>query len=160
MSDKVITLEGSDTPDIPLHEGEEVLMDVSQGFRDLGIKGMIFKHKGRLIATNQKIVYFKKLTKDYEIEQMKMEHAGYVKMGYNVAAIQMIIGVLMLVGSLGLMGESVFMGLIGLVISVIVIYTARVQGLKISGSGESIDFSSKSIPASELSKILTIISAN
>ena len=161
MSERVITLEGSDTPDIPLHEGEEVLMDISQGFRDLGLMGMIFKHKGRLIATNQKIIYFKKKTKDYEIEQMKMEHAGYVKMGYSVSVVQMIIGVVMLVGSLSFLANGGwFEGLVSLIVSLAIIYTARVQGLKISGSGESIIFSSKSIPSRELSKILTVISAN
>lgn len=161
MSDSnVIKLEGSDTPDILLNDEETVLMDVSQGVRDLGLVGLIFKHKGRLVTTNQRAIYFKKKTKDYEIQQLNMHHAGYVKMGYNIDAKQFVFGLMLLLGSFGIFPETIILGLIMLVAGLLVMYTARVQGLILSGSGEKITFASKSIPASELAKIITIVSAN
>ena len=60
MENDIIQLEGANTPDIILNKDEVVLMDVSQGFRDLGLAGLLLKHKGRLITTNQRAIYFKK----------------------------------------------------------------------------------------------------
>ena len=53
---KVIQLEGASTPDVVLNRNEEHLLDLRQGFRDLGIVGKILSHKGRMIATNQSII--------------------------------------------------------------------------------------------------------
>jgi len=46
------------------------------------------------------------------------------------------------------------------IIGVAIMYTSRIQGLILSGSGEKIAFATKTIPAEELSKIITIVSAN
>ena len=159
--DKIIQLEGASTPDVLLNDKEEVLMDISQGFRDLGLAGLILRHKGRLIVTNQRAIYFKKKTKDFEIEQMNIRHAGYVSMGYNLNAKQFVAGLAMAIGSVPLFGQNQGMlAIILLVLGLIIIFTARVQGLSLSGSGEKIVFSTKSVPAKELSKIITIVSAN
>jgi len=158
--DNLIKLEGSDTPDIMLNDGETILMDVSQGFRDLGLSGLIFRHKGRLITTNQRAIYFKKKTKDYEIEQLNMHHAGYVKMGYNLEFKQFMFGFLLVLSSIGVFAQSIILGLLLLIVGLFIIYTSRIQGLVLSGSGAKITFASKSIPASELTKIITIVSAN
>ena len=160
QENNVVKLEGSDTPDILLNDGETVLMDVSQGFRDLGLPGLIFRHKGRLITTNQRAIYFKKKTKDYEIEQLNMHHAGYVKMGYSIEFKQFAFGLMLLLSSLWIFAQSIMFGLVLLVLGLAVMLTARVQGLVLSGSGEKIIFASKSIPASEFAKIITIVSAN
>jgi hypothetical protein len=159
--DKVIQLEGSDTPDILLNDKEEVLMDLSQGFRDLGLAGLILRHKGRLIATNQRAIYFKKKTKDYEIEQMNMRHAGYVSMGYNLQSRQFVVGLAVIIGSISLFAQNeAIIAIILLILGLVMIFTARIQGLTLSGSGKNIVFSTKSVPAKELSKIITIVSAN
>jgi hypothetical protein len=155
-----IILEGNHTPDLPLNKDEEVLMDVSQGLRDLGLIGKLFGHKGRLIVTNQRSIYFKKKTKDYDIEQMNMHHTGYVKMGYNLNFTLFIMGLSILLMSLGLYQSTVMGGLIVTLIGILVIYFSRRQGLVLSGSGSKIVFVSTSIPAAELSKIITICSAN
>lgn len=156
----VIELEGSDTPDILLNDGEKVLMDVSQGFRDLGLAGMFLRHKGRLITTNQRAIYFKKKTKDFSIEQMNIRHAGYIKVGYNIDIKQFFIGALLVIVALGVFSATIVLGLVLLALGAAIMFTARVQGLMLSGSGEKIIFASKSIPSGELSKIIAIVAAN
>jgi len=160
-NDNIVQLEGSNTPDLFLNEGEEVLMDLSQGFRDLGLSGFLFRHKGRLIVTNQRAIYFKKKTKDYRIEQLNIRHAGYVSMGYNLKLRQLVLGLVMAIGSVPLFGQNQLTpAIILLILGLIVIFTARIQGLTLSGSDETIVFSTKSVSAKELSKIITIVSAN
>lgn len=160
MANNSITLEGNKTPNIILNDGEEVLLDVSQGIRDLGLAGWIFRHKGRLIATNQRAIYFKKKTKDYEIQQMNMRHAGYIKTGYNLQFKQFLSGIVFLLMGIGAMQQIVGLGVALLIIGAVVAYTARIQGLVLSGSGDNIVFASKSIAPEELSKIITIVAAN
>jgi len=160
MANKAITLEGNKTPNILLNDNEEVLLDVSQGIRDLGLSGLLFRHKGRLIATNQRAIYFKKKTKDYEIQQMNMKHAGYMKMGYNIEFKQFLSGIAFLFFGIAAFQESIAFGAVLLLIGAVIAYTSRVQGLVLSGSGDNIVFASKSIAAEELSKIITIVSSN
>lgn len=161
LDEKTIQLEGSGTPNILLKNGEAVLMDISQGFRDLGLVGLILRHKGRLIVTNQRIIYFKKKTKDYEIEQMNMKHAGYVSMGYNLRFVQLIIGLILAFTAVTLFAQGQgASGVISLIFGLVLLFTARIQGLSVSGSGGKIIFFTQSTPARELSKIITIVSAN
>ncbi|MBT5231305.1 MAG: hypothetical protein HOM11_13640 [Methylococcales bacterium] len=160
MENDIIQLEGANTPDIILNKDEVVLMDVSQGFRDLGLAGLLLKHKGRLITTNQRAIYFKKKTKDFEIEQMNMHHVGYVRMGYNLNMRQFVSGLTFLAAGIASFAQVFLLGLVLVIIGVAIMYTSRIQGLILSGSGEKIAFATKTIPAEELSKIITIVSAN
>jgi hypothetical protein len=157
----IIKLEGTSTPDILLSENEEVLMDISQGFRDLGLMGMILRHKGRLIVTNKRAVYLKKKTKDFEISQLNMMHSGYVGLGHDFKIRQFIVGISLLLTAISTFvtyGES--LGTVILLFSLFVLLTSRVQGLVLSGSGEKIHFVSKSVSKEEMSKILTATIAN
>lgn len=157
-----IRLEGKGTPDILLNPDEVVLLDLSQGIRDLGLMGSFFRHKGRLIATNQRAVYFRKKTRDFEIKQLNMRHAGFVSVGYNIQARQLVAGLVFIAGSVPLFasGDLAILGAILALVGLVVVLTARIQGLLLSGSGEKIVFSTKSVPAREISKILTVVSSN
>ena len=158
---KVIQLEGASTPDVVLNRNEEHLLDLRQGFRDLGIVGKILSHKGRMIATNQRIIYFKKKTKDFEIQQMNIGHAGFVSLGYKLNAIAALLGTFFVLagGSVILQGEFL-MGLLTFLLGVLVFLFSRQRSLVVSGSGEKIIFASKSINSSELAKVALLISAN
>ena len=158
---KVIQLEGASTPDVVLNRDEEQLLDLRQGVRDLGIMGMILSHKGRLIATNQRIIYFKKKTKDFEIQQMNIRHAGFVSLGYKLGAIKALCGALIvLVGGRVILEGEFLMGLLLFLLGVITLLLSRQRSLVVSGSGEKIIFASKSINSSELAKVALVISAN
>ncbi|MDA7522655.1 hypothetical protein N8577_04170 [Akkermansiaceae bacterium] len=158
----VIELEGASTPDIVLNNDEQFLLNFSQGVRDLGIIGKVLSHTGRLITTNQRIIYFKKKTKDFEIQQMNIGHAGYVSLGYQLRFVSLLIAAfIFLVGlvAIAYAGE-IFLGLLLIVIGGIILLFARTRSLVISGSGEKIVFDSKSITSSELAQVILAISAN
>ncbi|MDG1071679.1 MAG: hypothetical protein P8P32_08715 [Akkermansiaceae bacterium] len=157
----IIQLEGASTPDVVLNKGEEHLLDLRQGVRDLGIMGMILSHKGRLIATNKRIIYFKKKTKDFEIQQMNIRHSGFVSLGYKLNGIAALVGTLavLLGGAVILQGE-VLMGLLFFLLGVLVLLFSRQRSLVVSGSGGQIIFASKSVNSSELAKVALVVSAN
>ncbi len=158
----LIKLEGNSTPNLLLSSDEQVLLDLSQGWRDLGILAKIFGHKGRFIATNKRAIYFKKKTKDYDIRQMRMSHAGSVHMGHSLQFMQFLFGLILIGGGIVSMvapqGDLIG-GLIMFLIGGFMMWTARVQGLTLSGSGDKIVFATKSVPQQELSKILTVINS-
>jgi len=161
LGTKVIQLEGASTPDVVLNRDEEQLLDLRQGVRDLGIMGMILSHKGRLIATNQRIIYFKKKTKDFEIQQMNISHAGFVSLGYKLGAIAALCGTLIvLAGGAVILQGQFLMGLLLFLLGVVTLLLSRKRSLVVSGSGEKIIFASKSINSSELAKVVLVISAN
>ena len=157
----IIQLEGASTPDVVLNEGEEHLLDLRQGVRDLGIVGMILSHKGRLIATNKRIIYFKKKTKDFEIQQMSIRHSGFVSLGYKLNGIAVLLGtlVVLLGGSVILQGEFL-MGLLFFLFGALALLFSRQRSLVVAGSGGQIIFASKSINSSELAKVALVVSAN
>jgi hypothetical protein len=164
LEKNVIELEGASSPDIHLMDEESVLLDVSQGFRDLGLVGLILRHKGRLIVTTKRIIYFKKKTKDFEIEQLNISHSGYISLGFNFNFKQMLIGALL--GALSIFlfvsgnGETIIPGIVALIIGLFIILTARLQCVSFFGSGNKIIFASKAISIEKLAKAITIVSAN
>lgn len=162
-----IKLEGTNTPDILLNSNEVVLMDVSQGIRDLGLAGIFLRHKGRLIVTNQRAIFFKKKTKDHEIEQLNINHIGYLKFGHDLNFRQLITGTILiilstftLIASLSLGGIAILLSLILMMTGLAISFTSRIQGITLSGSGDKIFFASKSVPSTEITKVITIVAAN
>jgi len=155
-----IKLEGKSSPDLPLAKGEVILLDVAQGWRDLGLAGSIFRHKGRLIVTNRRAVVFRKKTKDYDIEQLRLTHAGYVGMGFRLEMIKFMTAMVLIVfGVAAMAGGEMAGGGIFVLAGAIGIFTARRQGLRILGSGGKLLFDTKSVPHTELAKVLTVINA-
>lgn len=157
---RLLVLEGDSTPDLIMRPDEKVLMDLSQGWRDLGLWAKIVGHKGRLIVTNRRVIYFKKKTKDYEIQQLGLSNTGFVTMGYSLQFVRFLIGLFLILGGIGSMiAAELVVGAIGMVIGGLIVFTSRIQGLRLAGSGGQIVFATKSIPHKELSRILTVVSA-
>jgi len=161
ISPKVIALEGKSSPDLPLAKGELILLDVSQGWRDLGLVAKICSHKGRLIITNRRAVIFRKKTKDYDIEQLRLTHAGYVSMGHRLHMIKFTSGLFMAVMGVSIMiSGQVSAGAVPVLAGVVGMFTARRQGLRILGSGGAMVFDTKSVKHAELAKVLTVINGS
>lgn len=169
MDEKVIELPGKGTPNLILGENEEVLMDVSQGVRDLGLMGKMMGHKGRLVVTNKRATLIEKKTKDYTVSQIKLALTSLVTTAHELMAVQLIVGIIFVVGGVLLTivmanermgGASAIPVVIGAIIGLFLIFTAKRQGLTLNSSGGSIFFASKSVPKEKLSQILTIVAAN
>ncbi len=172
----VITLEGPATPNLPLNPGESILLDISQGFRDLGLAGLILRHKGRLIVTTHRAIAFKKKTKDFDILQLNMRHAGFISLSHRLNFLPFLGGIglillaifgLYMTGEMALSGYSYgseaplpIVSLVMLIAGLIVIFFSKVQALVLSGSGEKIFFRTKSVSADVLARVLTAVSAN
>ncbi|ASJ72239.1 hypothetical protein [Granulosicoccus antarcticus] len=153
----VIALEGKGSPDLPLAKGEFVLLDVSQGWRDLGLLAKLARHKGRLIVTNRRALVFTKKTRDYEIQQMRLTHAGYLKMGHRLMMLKLLGAITVIVAGIALMPTQAVAGLVVVAFGVIGLFTARRQGISIFGSGGNLVFDTKSVSHMELSKVLTVL---
>ena len=160
MANQIIELPGKGTPNIQLQENEELLMDVSQGVRDLGLVPKILGHKGRLIVTNKRAVLLEKKTKDYTVSQLKLSLTSLVRTSHEYMAKQMITGVLLLIAGIfiGVQAHSLVVIIVAGLIGLALILTAKRQGLSLSSAAGSIFFASISTPKEELTKILTIVS--
>lgn len=153
----VIALEGKGSPDLPLAKGEFVLLDVSQGWRDLGLFAKLARHKGRLIVTNRRAIVFMKKTRDYEIQQMRLTHAGFLKMGHRLMMLKLLSAISVIIGGIALVPTVPVPGLIVVAFGVLGLFTARRQGISIFGSGGNLLFDTKSVSHMELSKVLTVL---
>lgn len=169
MENQVIELPGKGTPNIIMGESEELLMDISQGVRDLGLIPKILGHKGRLIVTNKRAILLEKKTKDYNVSQIKLALTSLVTTAHEFMAKQFIGGLVSIIGGIVLSvimsnnrmgGASWIPGIIGVIIGLVMIFTCKRQGLSLNSAGGSIFFASMSVPKEQLSKILTIVALN
>jgi len=159
-----ITLEGEATPDLPLNHGEQVLLDMHQGVRDLGLAGMLLRHKGRLILTNQRTIFYQRKTRDFSIEQINMRHTGAISMIRQKNYTQLGLGVFSIFLPIYLMSSGLpintLITLVFVLTGILLIVLSKVQTLVFSGSGEKILFKSKSVTSDMLSKALTAVNSN
>ena len=160
-----IALEGEATPDLPLNHGEQVLLDMHQGVRDLGLAGMLIRDKGRLILTNQRTIFYQRKTRDFSIEQINMRHTGAISMIRQKNYTQLGLGVFSIFLPFSLMASeqlpsNPLITLVFVLAGILLIVLSKVQTLVFSGSGEKILFKSKSVTSDMLSKALTAVNSN
>jgi len=153
----VIALEGKGSPDLPLAKGEFVLLDVSQGWRDLGLFAKLARHKGRLIVTNRRALVFVKKTRDYDVEQMRISHAGYIKMGHRLGMKQLITALTLLFSGIAIAPQSMAVGVGISVFALLMLFMSRTQSISILGSGGKLHFDTRSVSHMELAKVLTVL---
>ena len=161
----IIALEGEATPDLPLDYGEEVLLDIHQGVRDLGLSGMLLQHKGRLILTNQRTIFYQRKTRDFSIEQINMRHTGAISMIRQKNYTQLGLGLFLIFLPFLMTLEpqismSPLITLFFVIAGILLVVLSKVQTLVFSGSGEKILFKSKSVTSDMLSKALTAVNSN
>ena len=161
----IIALEGEATPDLPLDYGEEVLLDIHQGVRDLGLSGMLLRHKGRLILTNQRTIFYQRKTRDFSIEQINMRHTGAISMIRQKNYTQLGLGLFLIFLPFLMTLEpqismSPLITLFFVIAGILLMVLSKVQTLVFSGSGEKILFKSKSVTSDMLSKALTAVNSN
>tara|TARA_B100000902_G_C27250869_1_gene885193 strand:- start:541 stop:1104 length:564 start_codon:yes stop_codon:yes gene_type:complete len=160
----VIALEGEATPDLPLNHGEQVLLDMHQGVRDLGLSGILLRHKGRLILTNQRTIFYQRKTRDFSIEQINMRHTGAISMIRQKNYTQLGLGLFSIFLPFFMMSSEIginpIITLVFVLAGILLIVLSKVQTLVFSGSGEKILFKSKSITSDMLSKALTAVNSN
>jgi hypothetical protein len=164
-SGNIISLEGVSTPDLPLNSDEVILLDIPQGFWDLGLAGLILRHKGRLIVTNQRSICFRRKTKDFSIEQINMRHTGAISMVRQRNYTQLGLGAFFLLLPIILFANGVpSMGplatLVSMLAGILLIFLSSMKSLVLSGSGEKIVFNIRQVPSNVLSKVLTAVNAN
>ncbi len=92
---------------------------------------------------------------------MNIRHAGFVSLGYLLNfRVVLIAALLVLLGLFTMFQEDVILGLVLSLVGAISLLFARKRSLVISGSGEKINFVTKSIDSSELAKVVLVISSN
>lgn len=156
-----LRLPGRDTPALILREDERVIVMLEQHALDMCFLNILLGHRERLLATNRRVVHFKKRIRTFDLTQVRLRDAGFVGLSYQFGFLQALYGVLVMLGAAS---GLYFVGTDGplfallfpcgfFVFGALLVALSRRRHLVVSASGGSIRFRTHTISNQALAQL-------
>lgn len=128
-----VTFEGGLVPSPKLLEGEEVLGSFEAGFWDIGLIGVLLRHKERLVVTTNRLFQFSRRLTSANLKSLELSKVESIYVGSKFKIVQSFIGIIFLLAAIFVPRGLPWWGrLMAILIGAIILFTARKKVLEVS----------------------------